>query len=116
MFADDTSLTYANADLKKLETEIKEELFNVCLWLAVNKLTLNIEKTNYVIFRPRQKTIPFHPNIKIINNNSNTTQPLEMKNYISKNVIIWRPWPVKFDVIISVITRGLVSCAQIPKR
>ena len=45
-------------------------------------LTLNIEKTNYIIFRPRQKTIPFHPNIKIINNNSNTSQPLEMKNYI----------------------------------
>ena len=39
----------------------------MCSWLVVNKLTLNIEKTNYSIFRPRQKTIPFHPNIKIIN-------------------------------------------------
>ena len=28
------------------------------------------------------KAITFHPNIKIINNNSNTSQPLEMKNYI----------------------------------
>ena len=82
LFADDTSLTYANGDLKKLETEINEDLFKVCSWLVVNKLTLNIEKTNYIIFRPRQKTIPFHPNIKIINNNSNTSQPLEMKNYI----------------------------------
>ena len=27
------------------------------------------------------KAITFHPNIKIINNNSNTNQPLEMKNY-----------------------------------
>ena len=79
MFADDTSLTYANGDLKKLEIEINEKLFKVCSWLVVNKLTLNIEKTNYIIFRPRQKTIPFHPNIKIINNNSNTSQPLEKK-------------------------------------
>ena len=77
LFADDTSLTYANGDLKKLETEINEELFKVCSWLVVNKLTLNIEKTNYIIFRPRQKTIPFHPYIKIINNNSDTSQPLE---------------------------------------
>ena len=68
--------------LKKPETEINEELFKVCSCLAVNKLTLNIEKTNYIIFCPRQKTIPFHPNIKIINDNSNTSQPLEMKNYI----------------------------------
>ena len=81
LFADDTSLTYANGDLKKLETEINEEPFKVS-WLVVNKLTLNIEKTNYVIFRPSQKTISFHPNIKITNNNSNTSQPLEMKNYI----------------------------------
>ena len=79
MFADDTSLTYANGDLKKLETEINEELFKVWSWLVVNKLTLNIEK-NYIIFRSRQKTIPFHPNIKIINYNSNTSQPLEMKS------------------------------------
>ena len=34
--------------------------------LVVNKLTLNIEKTNYIIFRPRQKAIPFHPNIIVI--------------------------------------------------
>ena len=27
------------------------------------------------------KVITFHPNIKIINYNSNTSQPLEMKNY-----------------------------------
>ena len=67
---------------KKPETEINEELFIVRSWLAVNKLTLNIEKNNYIIFRPRQKTIPFHPNIKIINDNSNISQPLEMKNYI----------------------------------
>ena len=30
--------------LKKLETEINEELSKVGSWLAVNKLTLNIEK------------------------------------------------------------------------
>ena len=68
LFADDTSLTHANGDLKKLETEINEELFKVCSWLVVNKLTLNIEKTNYIIFCPRQKTGPFHRNIKIIIN------------------------------------------------
>ena len=68
LFADDTSLTCANGDLKKHETEINEELFKVCSWLVVNKLTLNIDKTNYIIFRPRQKTTPFHPNIKTINN------------------------------------------------
>ena len=46
----------------------------MCSWLAVNKLTLNI----YYL----TSTLYFHPNIKMIDNNSNTSQPLEMKDYI----------------------------------
>ena len=53
LFADDTSLTYANRDLKKLETEINEELFKVFLWLDVNKLTLNIKKISSFVHAKR---------------------------------------------------------------
>ena len=82
LFADDTSATYANGHLTKLETEFNEELSKVCTWSTVNKLTLNAENSNYTIFRPRQKTLSFHLNIRIINSNSNTSQPLGMKNYV----------------------------------
>lgn len=74
-------VTYANGDLKTLESEFNEELSKVCTWLTVNKLTLNAEKSNYIIFHPRQKTLSFHPNIRIIDSNSNTSQPLEIKKY-----------------------------------
>ena len=37
-------------EILKLETEINEELFKVCSWLAVNKLTLNIEKLTILSF------------------------------------------------------------------
>ena len=116
MFADDTSLTYANGDLKKLETEINEELFKVCSWLAVNKLTLNIEKTNYVIFCPRQKTIPFHPNIKIINNNSNTSQLLEMKNDIRYLGILFDSnlsWKFHIDYICQKVSKTIGIIAKL---
>ena len=116
LFADHTSLTYANGDLKKLETEINEELFKVCSWLAVNKLTLNIEKTNYVIFRPRQKTIPFHPNIKIINNNSNTSQLLEMQNYIRYLGILFDSnlsWKFHIDYICQKVSKTIGIIAKL---
>ena len=87
LFADDTSVTYANRDLKTLESEFNEELSKVCMWLTVNKLTLNAEKSNYIIFHPRQKTLSFHPNIRIIDSNSNTSQPLEMK--IILNILVY---------------------------
>lgn len=75
-------VTYANGDLKTLESEFNEELSKVCTWLTVNKLTLNAEKSNCIIFHPRQKTLSFHPNIRIIDNNSNASQPLKTPHLI----------------------------------
>ena len=36
---------------------INIELDNICDWLAVNKLSLNASKSNYMIFHHRQKNI-----------------------------------------------------------
>ena len=76
------NVTYAIRDLKTLKSEFNEKLSKVCMWLTVNKLTLNAEKSNYIIFHPCQKTLSFYPNNRIIDSNSNTNQSLEMKNYI----------------------------------
>ena len=55
LFADDTNLLYADKDLKTLESVINIELKKVCDWLNANKLTINVKKSNFVIFRPSQK-------------------------------------------------------------
>ena len=47
-----------------------------------NKLTLNVKKSNYVIFRPRQKRIPFIPQIKIFNPTLNARVIVEMKDSV----------------------------------
>ena len=52
LFADDTNLLYADKNLKSLETTMNLELSKVCEWLTANKLSLNIKKTNFVIFHP----------------------------------------------------------------
>ena len=51
LFADDTSLLYADTNLKSLEKTVNSELLKVSDLLNVNKLTLNAKKSNYVIFR-----------------------------------------------------------------
>jgi retron-type reverse transcriptase len=68
LFADDTNLLYADKDLKMLETVVNAELKKVCEWLAINKLTLNISKSNFVIFQPYQKSLHFQPVIKMFDN------------------------------------------------
>ena len=42
------------------------ELCNVCNWLAVNKLSINVSKTKFMVFYPHQKDVKDQiPNLKI---------------------------------------------------
>ena len=82
LFADDTSIMLSNNKLKELESLVNRELGNVNEWLKANKLSLNIIKSNFVIFRPRQKNMPFIPRIRILDSLANTYANLEMKDYV----------------------------------
>ena len=62
---------------KSLENKINEELANIHTWLCANKLSLNIDKTNFVIFHSPQRTI--HQNINLEINNKPITQKLYLK-------------------------------------
>ena len=55
LFADDTNLFYAAKSLSVIESTINAELIHVKTWLSANKLSLNITKSNFVIFHPPQK-------------------------------------------------------------
>ena len=56
LFADNTNLLYADENLKSLESTVNTQIFRVYNWLIANKLSLNIKKSNFVIFKPRQKS------------------------------------------------------------
>ena len=55
LFADDTNLFCSHKILNELESQINDNLGLVNTWLCVNKLSLNIKKTNFIIFHPPQK-------------------------------------------------------------
>ena len=55
LFADDTSLTATGKDLDVLLQRINSELSAIHEWLCSNRLTLNLSKTRYLVFQPRQK-------------------------------------------------------------
>ena len=80
LFADDTNILYSHKNLKSLENVMKYfQLYNVFQWLKSNKLTLNQNKSNCVIFRPYQKRLPFAPKICILDHQTNTLTYLECK-------------------------------------
>ena len=55
LFADDANLFYRHKDIKIQQKNINDEIRNVSLWLTSDKLSLNIEKSNFVIFHPVKK-------------------------------------------------------------
>ena len=53
MFANDTSMLYANKNLRELENKVNIERGNLRDWLKANEPSLNIKKSNFVIFQSR---------------------------------------------------------------
>jgi len=51
-FADDTSVTYSSNNLNLMYKTMNTELENLNQWFRANKLSLNVNKTKYMIFRP----------------------------------------------------------------
>ena len=58
LFADDTVATLSGKNLQTLVSSVNREISNVSLWFKVNKLSLNLSKTNYIIFRTRKRRVP----------------------------------------------------------
>ena len=76
LFADDSNLFFAESSLESLEKEVNLELKSIHNWLCCNKLSLNIDKTNYFIFPPPQRK--FTKFISLLVNNKS----IEQKDYV----------------------------------
>ena len=114
LFADDTNVLHSHKDLKSLEKEMNAELNNVYQWLVSNKLTLNLKKTNFVIFRPYQKPLPFLPTIYINDHLTNSLTYLESKDhvkYLGVHIDYKLSWKNHIDSITMKLskTTGLLS-------
>ncbi|KAJ8038193.1 hypothetical protein HOLleu_19201 [Holothuria leucospilota] len=57
LFADDTSILYKHRNIHVATSVINDELTIISNWFRVNKLSLNISKTNYMIFHPYQRKV-----------------------------------------------------------
>ena len=49
LFADDTNIYFEWTDVLQVQKVVNRELQKVRKWLEVNRLALNIDKTNFVI-------------------------------------------------------------------
>ena len=57
MFADDTSIFLQNKDIKELFDAGNKELQLVDQWLIANRLSVNVSKTKYILFKTVQSKL-----------------------------------------------------------
>ena len=58
LFADDTTLYYKSKDISELFRNVNNDLFALNDWFRANKLSLNVSKTNYMLFNTHQPRPP----------------------------------------------------------
>ena len=67
LFADDTNSLASGSNLDQLTETVNEELEKIVVWLAANKLSLNIKKTHFMVFSTKGKKVNRSISIKISN-------------------------------------------------
>ena len=103
LFADDTNLFTSGKDLKSLESTTNSELSHISLWLKVNKLSLNIKKTHYMILC-RRKKLCHDVKLLIDGQAINEVQKTKFLGIIIDNQLTWK-WHINY--IAGKIARGI---------
>ena len=58
LFADDTNIFYSNKSHTELTETVNRELKKLNYWFLANRLTLNVDKTNFISFKSHRKIKP----------------------------------------------------------
>ena len=110
LFADDTNIYYESNDLIELEKTINKELKLLTLWLNLNRLALNVSKTNFVIFRSTKR--PLNHNVILILNRRAIEQKDHVK-YLGVLVDQHLFWKQQISAVSKKISRGIGILAKL---
>ena len=104
LFADDSNLFVSDNSLLNLEIIINQQLVNINTWLCGNKLSLNIDKTNFVIFHSPQKKPSYSVRIFI---NNKTIKEVNSIKYLGIMIDSNLNWKEHISVVSRKLSRSI---------
>lgn len=106
MFADDTNLTAVGETLGEAEEKADIDLRNVQKWLSLNKLSLNIVKTEYIMIASRHKInrIDIEPTVRI---NSQHIKRVKCTEVLGVQIDEHLNWKQHIEYIVNKISSGI---------
>ena len=60
LFADDTTIYQSATDITILRSQIENDMVVLNDWFYANKLSLNIQKTHFMLFKPKNSRNSIH--------------------------------------------------------
>ena len=109
LFADDTNIYYDSDDLVELEKTVNQELRKLSQWLNINRLALNVGKTNFVIFRANKR---IYHNVTLILNR----KAIEQKDHVKYLGVLMDEhlnWKKQINNVTKKISRGVGILAKL---
>ena len=55
LYANDSCLLYQHRDIQKIEKQLIKDFEIICDWFVDNKLNMNLDKTNSILFASKLK-------------------------------------------------------------
>ena len=95
LFADDTNMFITGHNVSEMCNQLNADLFRVQEWLHCNKLSLNVLKTHYMIFTPRNK---IYDDVSIIINNTKISRVYVTK-FLGVQIDSQLSWKMHIDYI-----------------
>ena len=87
LFADDKNMFYCNNDINELIRQTNAELDKLNVWLSVNRSSLNIVKTNYMILGNRALKTPLY---KINKDTINRVEATKFLGVLIDDKLTWK--------------------------
>ena len=89
LFADDTNVFVSGKNINKTVSNLNSELKKLVQWLNINKLSLNIRKTHYIVFT-HKKQINLNNNILINNQIVSRVESTKFLGVIIDSALTWK--------------------------
>ena len=111
IFADDTNVFVAGKKVEELILIMNHELEKVMRWMNTNKLSLNIDKSNYMIFHSPKKKVGSHSDI-ILNNSK--IKKIQSTKFLGVTIDDSLKWTAHMNIVKTKVAKaiGIISKAR----
>ena len=89
-FADDTNLLCSDRSEKVLKKKLNEDLKLIYTWLCANRLSLNVDKTEFIVFRPPRCKLDNRFTLKLNQKNLFESTKIKYLGMILDSSLSWR--------------------------